>query len=138
MIKIYNVNEARNTILKRDYNSSNEKSRSEDITPEEIVKTIVKDVEKRIADFIHSLTMNFQDKHVALVAHKAPQLALDVLLKNKSWEQAIDEDWRKEKKWQPEPNTEIVARKVLSLPMYPELRENQVQFVIDSIKEHLS
>jgi len=34
------------------------------------------------------------------------------------------------------PNTEIAAREVLSLPMYPELTENQVQFVIDSIKEH--
>jgi dTDP-4-amino-4,6-dideoxygalactose transaminase len=36
------------------------------------------------------------------------------------------------------PNTEIAAREVLSLPIYPELAENQVQFVIDSIKEHLS
>jgi dTDP-4-amino-4,6-dideoxygalactose transaminase len=36
------------------------------------------------------------------------------------------------------PNTELAARQVLSLPMYPELTENQVQFVIDSIKEHLS
>ena len=36
------------------------------------------------------------------------------------------------------PHTEIAAREVLSLPMYPELTESQVQFVIDSIKEHLS
>ena len=36
------------------------------------------------------------------------------------------------------PNTEIAAREVLSLPMYPELTESEVQFVIDSIKEHLS
>jgi len=36
------------------------------------------------------------------------------------------------------PHTEIAAREVLSLPMYPELTENQVQFVIDSIKEHVS
>ena len=36
------------------------------------------------------------------------------------------------------PNSEIAAREVLSLPMYPELTESQVQFVIDSIKEHLS
>jgi dTDP-4-amino-4,6-dideoxygalactose transaminase len=36
------------------------------------------------------------------------------------------------------PNTEKVAREVLSLPMYPELNADQVQFVIDSIKEHLS
>jgi dTDP-4-amino-4,6-dideoxygalactose transaminase len=36
------------------------------------------------------------------------------------------------------PNSEIAAREVLSLPMYPELAERQVQFVIDSIREHLS
>lgn len=36
------------------------------------------------------------------------------------------------------PNSEIAAHEVLSLPMYPELTESQVQFVIDSIKEHLS
>ena len=36
------------------------------------------------------------------------------------------------------PNTEIAAREVLSLPMYPELTESQLQFVIDSIKEHSS
>jgi len=35
------------------------------------------------------------------VAHKAPQLALDVLLRNKTWEQAFTEDWRKKKAWQP-------------------------------------
>ena len=34
------------------------------------------------------------------------------------------------------PNTEIAAHEVLSLPMYPELTKRQVQFVIDSIKEH--
>jgi dTDP-4-amino-4,6-dideoxygalactose transaminase len=36
------------------------------------------------------------------------------------------------------PNSETAAREVLSLPMYPELTESQVQFVIDSIKEYLS
>jgi dTDP-4-amino-4,6-dideoxygalactose transaminase len=36
------------------------------------------------------------------------------------------------------PNSEKAAREVLSLPMYPELTESQVQFVIDSIKEYLS
>lgn len=36
------------------------------------------------------------------------------------------------------PHTEIAAREVLSLPMYPELTESQVQFVIDSVKEHLA
>jgi dTDP-4-amino-4,6-dideoxygalactose transaminase len=34
------------------------------------------------------------------------------------------------------PNSEIAAREVLSLPMYPELAESQVQFVVDSVREY--
>lgn len=60
-----------------------------------------KDVEKRIADFCNYLKNNFNNKHVALVAHCAPQLALDVVLKGKTWKQAIEEDWRNTKSWQP-------------------------------------
>ncbi|MFA6131885.1 MAG: histidine phosphatase family protein [Patescibacteria group bacterium] len=59
------------------------------------------DVKIRIADFLKHLKENYDGKHVAIVAHKAPQLALDVLLKNKTWEQAFAEDWRKNKAWQP-------------------------------------
>ena len=58
------------------------------------------DVEKRMADFLEFLRQNYDDKHIAIVAHQAPQLALDVLLKGKTWKQAIDEDWRKKKAWQ--------------------------------------
>ena len=47
------------------------------------------------------LKENYDGKQVAIVAHKGPQLALDVLLKNKNWEQAFAEDWRKTKTWQP-------------------------------------
>jgi len=60
-----------------------------------------KDVENRIADFLNYLEKKYDGKHIAIVAHQAPQLALDVLLKNKTWQQAIDEDWRKTKSWQP-------------------------------------
>ena len=60
-----------------------------------------KDVEARLADFVHFLRDNYDGKHVAIVAHQAPQLALDVLRKGKSWPQAISEDWRKAKAWQP-------------------------------------
>ena len=60
-----------------------------------------KDVEKRMADFLTFLKQNYDGKHIAIVAHQAPQLALDVLLKGKTWQQAIDEDWRKTKAWQP-------------------------------------
>lgn len=60
-----------------------------------------KDVEKRIADFLEFLKKNYTGKNVAIVAHQAPQLALEVLLKGRTWEQAMAEDWRKTKSWQP-------------------------------------
>lgn len=60
-----------------------------------------KDVEKRIASFVEHLKENYDGQHVAIVAHQAPQLALDVVLKEKTWEQAIAEDWRHSKAWQP-------------------------------------
>jgi len=59
------------------------------------------DVKARIADFLQFLKQHHDGKHIALVGHKAPQLALDVLLKNKTWHQAFAEDWRKFKAWQP-------------------------------------
>jgi len=59
------------------------------------------DVKNRIADFLEFLKKNYDRKSIAIVAHKAPQLALDVLLKNKTWEQAFAEDWRKTKSWRP-------------------------------------
>ena len=59
------------------------------------------DVKNRIANFLEFLKQNYDGKSVAIVAHKAPQLALDVLLKEKTWEQAFSEDWRKRKAWQP-------------------------------------
>lgn len=61
----------------------------------------LKDVENRIRDFCKYLVENYDGKTVALVAHKAPQLALDVITKNVSWNEAIDNDWRKIKAWQP-------------------------------------
>ncbi len=60
-----------------------------------------KDVEKRMADFLEFLKKNYNGKNVAIVAHQAPQLALEVLVRDKTWEQAIAEDWRKTKSWQP-------------------------------------
>ena len=58
------------------------------------------DVKNRMANFLNFLKQNYDGKHVAIVAHKAPQLALDVLLSGKTWEQAFAEDWRKTKSWQ--------------------------------------
>ncbi|MFC1651554.1 histidine phosphatase family protein [Patescibacteria group bacterium] len=59
------------------------------------------DVKNRIADFLKFLKQNYDGKSVAIIAHKAPQLALEVLLNNKTWEQAFAGDWRKTKAWQP-------------------------------------
>ena len=59
------------------------------------------DVKVRIADFLEFLKKDYDGKHVGIVAHKAPQLSLDVLLRGKTWQQAFAEDWRKTKSWQP-------------------------------------
>jgi broad specificity phosphatase PhoE len=59
------------------------------------------DVKTRIADFLEFLKQNYDGKHIAIVAHKAPQLALDVLLNGKTWKEALTEDWRKTKSWKP-------------------------------------
>lgn len=59
------------------------------------------DVKARVADFLEFLRKHYDGKHVAIVAHKAPQLALDVLLRGKTWQQALVEDWRKTKSWKP-------------------------------------
>ena len=59
------------------------------------------DVKVRVADLLNFLKQNYDGKSVAIVAHKAPQLSLEVLLNGKTWEQAFAEDWRKTKSWQP-------------------------------------
>ena len=61
----------------------------------------LQDVEVRMSNFLKFLKANYHGKSVAIVSHKAPQLALDVLLKNKTWQQAFVEDWRKTKSWRP-------------------------------------
>lgn len=58
-------------------------------------------VKKRINDFLDFLKSKYDGKHIAIVAHKAPQLALDVLINNLTWEEAFAKDWRKTKSWQP-------------------------------------
>ena len=57
------------------------------------------DVKVRIGDFLEFLKKNYDGKSVAIVGHKATQLSLDVLLKGKTWQQALAEDWRKTKSW---------------------------------------
>src|SRR6266567_2592855 len=52
------------------------------------------DVEQRLRSLCDELRQKYDGKHVALVAHEGPQLALDVIIKGKTWPQAIAEDWR--------------------------------------------
>ncbi|XOU93895.1 MAG: histidine phosphatase family protein [Candidatus Kerfeldbacteria bacterium] len=60
-----------------------------------------KQIENRIKDFLNYLKKEYDGKKVALVAHQAPQLAIEVLLNNKTWKQSIETDWRKVGQWQP-------------------------------------
>ena len=59
------------------------------------------DVKARIQSFLEDLKSHYDGKRIAIVAHKAPQIALDVLLKGLSWDEAFANDWREVGKWQP-------------------------------------
>ncbi|OGZ00480.1 MAG: hypothetical protein A2946_00520 [Candidatus Liptonbacteria bacterium RIFCSPLOWO2_01_FULL_53_13] len=59
-----------------------------------------KDVERRVVDLLAFLKEHYKEGRVAVVGHQAPQLALEVLTKGKTWKRAMDEDWRKTKAWQ--------------------------------------
>ena len=59
------------------------------------------DVEKRMRSFVEYLKENHDNKKIAIMCHKAPQLAFDVITNNMTWKEAILNDWRIEHKWQP-------------------------------------
>lgn len=61
----------------------------------------LRDVEKRMRDFIDFVKQKYSGKTIGIVAHRAPQLALEVITKNISWKEAIKNDWRKTGDWQP-------------------------------------
>lgn len=60
-----------------------------------------RDVEKRVRDFLKEIVKKYAGKNIAIVSHRAPQLALDVILRGKTWEQAMKDDWRLTKAWKP-------------------------------------
>lgn len=60
----------------------------------------LKDVEMRMREFIYELKDKYSDKTIGIVAHRAPQLALDVITKKISMEEAIKTDWRETGNWQ--------------------------------------
>lgn len=61
----------------------------------------LKDVEARIRDFLKYINENYKGKTVGIMAHRAPQLAIEVITKHISWEEANANDWRKTGDWQP-------------------------------------
>lgn len=61
----------------------------------------LKDVELRIKEFLDEVSEKYNGKTIAIVAHRAPQLAIEVLTKNITWDEALENDWRKTKSWQP-------------------------------------
>ena len=46
-------------------------------------------MEARIREFLDYLLENYAGKHIAIVCHQAPQLAMEVIINNKTWKQAI-------------------------------------------------
>ncbi len=58
-------------------------------------------VKERISEFLKDIKEEYQWKHIAIMAHHAPQLALDVLLKNITMEEAIKTDRRKTRSRKP-------------------------------------
>ncbi len=103
------------------------------------------DVEKRIRSFSEFLISNYSGKRVAVVAHKSPQLAFQVVAEGKTWTEAIENDWRKTKKWQPGWKYEIsnlvkpdnkpsklkigLIREFMDENVDPEVREKTLQYV---------
>lgn len=61
----------------------------------------LKNVEKRVKDFINDTLKHYKGKTIGIVAHRAPQLAFEVISKNISWEKANKYDWRKNGDWKP-------------------------------------
>ena len=58
-------------------------------------------VKVRMESFLKHLKTNYDGKHVAIVGHRTTQLALEVILQGKSWEDALATDWRTVGVWKP-------------------------------------
>ena len=55
----------------------------------------------RIREFLKDVTTKYKGKTIGIMAHRAPQLAIEVITKHISWEEANKADWRKTGDWQP-------------------------------------
>jgi probable phosphoglycerate mutase len=56
------------------------------------------DVEYRLRQFLNDV--NWQRSNIALVSHRFPQLALEVIINGLTWQEAISQDWRVHGNWQ--------------------------------------
>lgn len=59
------------------------------------------DVEKRLLAFLKDVKLQFDGKTIGIVAHQGPQLAIEVITLQKSWDEVIKNDWRNTKSWKP-------------------------------------
>lgn len=60
------------------------------------------DTEKRMQSFLDDIKQELgNEAFIAIIGHEATQLALEVIINKKSWNQAIAENWRKTQAWQP-------------------------------------
>lgn len=67
------------------------------------------DVELRVREALSELIEQYPNGHVAIVSHKYPQLALDVIVHGHTWEAALANDWRKTGAWQPGWEYEVIT-----------------------------
>lgn len=58
-------------------------------------------VEERMRRLLRELVKEHENGHIAFVSHRFPQLALDVIVNQKTWEEAFANDWRNTGAWQP-------------------------------------
>lgn len=59
------------------------------------------DVKTKIKELLNDIQERYRGKSIAFISSKGPQIALDVLLKWMTWEEAFIHDWRNTKNWQP-------------------------------------
>lgn len=58
-----------------------------------------RDVERRVRAFLAEAYN--AEQTMAIVSHRFPQLALEVLCHGRTWPEALHQDWRREGRWQP-------------------------------------
>ena len=59
-----------------------------------------RDVENRVRSFLNTISSTHAGKRIAIFGHQGTQLALEVITKNISWEEALKNDWRNTKSFQ--------------------------------------